>query len=177
MGPALRELEQVPCNGVDRGSEEANDQPLHWVYPAQAFGKRPRQAEGWSAGGLNRPQNTKYGEDHQTDQCKRVEYEGRLNVAMEQRVTHPRPPAQRAVPTGQKTERTGQPESGRRVQRAESESACKDGANVPGCTSGRKGPDLSGDRHIHIVPAFVRSTSLASVSLPGSRRLHSPRHS
>jgi hypothetical protein len=131
-------LEQVPRDGVDQGNDEANHQPLHRAHPAQAFGKRRRQAEGRPADGLNSPHNTEYAEDNQTDQCDRVESEGPRNVAVEQCVTHPRPAAQWAIPTSQKTERTGQPEPGRCVQRAESEPACKKDANVSGCASGRK---------------------------------------
>ena len=77
MGPALRRLEQVPCDGVDHGNEEANHQPLRRAYPAQTFGQATRQAEGRSADGLNSPQHTKYAEDHQADQGERVESEGR----------------------------------------------------------------------------------------------------
>jgi hypothetical protein len=134
----LRLLEQVPRDGVDQGNDEANHQPLHRAYPTQACGKRPRQAEGRSASGLDSPRKTKCAQDHQTDQCERVESEGRLNVPVEQCVTHPRPPAQRAVPTGQKAERTGQREPGRRVQRAESQPTSKKSADVPGCTGGPK---------------------------------------
>jgi len=137
-GTGRRDLEHVPRDGVDQGAEEANRQPLHRVYPAQAFGKRPRQAEGRSADGLNGPQNTKYAEDYQTDQRDWVESERRRNVAVEQRVTHPRATAEWAVPTGQQTERTGQPYSGRCVKPAESEPSRKEGANVPGCAGGRK---------------------------------------
>jgi hypothetical protein len=137
-GTARSDLEQVPRDGVDQGNEEANHQPLHRVYPAQAFGKRPRQAEGRPADGLNSPHNTKYAEDRQTHQSERVEPEGRRNIAVKQCVTHPCPAAQRAVPTRQKTERTGQPEPGGGVKRAEGEPAGKEGADVPGCARGPK---------------------------------------
>jgi hypothetical protein len=137
-GPARRDLEQVPHDGVDQGNEQANHQPLHRLYPAQAFGKRPRQAEGRPAESLNSPDNTKYAEDHQTHQRGRVESEGPRNIAVKQCITHPRPSAQRAVPTRQKTERTGQPEPGGCVERAESEPAGKENADVASCALGPK---------------------------------------
>jgi uncharacterized RDD family membrane protein YckC len=76
---------------------------------------------------------------------------------MEQRVAHPRAPAERAVPPCNGTERTWQSKSGGRVQRAKRKSAREESTNVSGGSLGAESSDGGGDCHLHIVPGTAWS--------------------
>jgi len=89
---------------------------------------------------------------------------------MEQCRTHPGAPAERAVPASDGTEGTWQPKAGRRIERAQGESAGKEGADVSGCASSTKRPNVSRDRHMLIVPEANSAASRKS----GARGDRSP---
>ena len=92
---------------------------------------------------------------------------------MEQCRTHPGASAERAVPTSDGTEGTWQPKAGRRIERAQGEPAGKEGADVSGCASSTKRPDVSRDRHMLIVPE-AKQCSSNKAEPRGTDRLHSP---
>ena len=119
----------------------------------QPFGERSRQPHSRPTGRLDGPQRPKNAQDHQTDQRERVEHECVRYVAVKQRGAHPGATAERAVPTGQRTERTRQSNTSGRVEHTESEAASKERSDISGCARGRKAPHVGGNRHLLIVPA------------------------
>jgi len=105
--------------------------------------KRTRQADRRTAGCLNRPEHAEQANDRQANKRQRVEQESGLDIAVQQRYTHPGAAAERAIPTRDRAEGTREPKARRRVERAEGESAGEKGADISGCAGRTKWPDVS----------------------------------
>ena len=88
------------------------------------------------------------------DQGQRIGEERRRDVAVQECGAHPGATAQRAVPSGQRPERTRQPQAGRRVHAAERQTAGEEPADVAQTDAGPERPArIDGDMgHPIIVP-------------------------
>ena len=87
---------------------------------------------------MSTEQGAEHAQDRQPHEREGVESESSLNVAVQQCSTHSGTTTERAVPTGQSTERAGQPNPCGCVKGAEGKSAGKEGAHV---CSGTRSPE------------------------------------
>jgi hypothetical protein len=73
---------------------------------------------------------------------------------MEECGAHPGAATERTLPPRDGSERTWQPNSGRRVQRTQRQPAGEERCDVPGRPTGPEWSDLGGDCHLYIVPVL-----------------------